>query len=108
MVKQNIVESISVRHIERFLKGVPIETTSVTILANQSAEKDPEQFDAQVETICELYAEAAQLSENESKHIMSTDEKTGIQALERKAPTADVARLVEDASLSTFVTVHDV
>ncbi len=33
-----------------------------------------------------MYAEAAQLSENESKHIMSNDEMTGIQALERKHP----------------------
>ena len=50
-------------------------------------EKDPEQFDAQVEVICELYAEAAQLGENEGKHIISNDEMTGIQALERKHPT---------------------
>lgn len=35
VVKQNIVESISVRHIERFLKGVRPETTSLTILANE-------------------------------------------------------------------------
>ena len=35
VVKQNIVESISVRHIGRFLKGVPVETSSVTILANE-------------------------------------------------------------------------
>ena len=35
VVKQNIVESISVRHIGRFLKGVPFETASVTILANE-------------------------------------------------------------------------
>ncbi len=50
-------------------------------------ENNPEQFDAQVVTICELYAEAAQLSENGHKHIMSNDEMTGIQALERKYPT---------------------
>lgn len=38
-------------------------------------------------TICQLYAEAAQLREGEGKHIMSNDEMTGIQALERKHPT---------------------
>ena len=38
-------------------------------------------------TICDLYAEAAQLGENVSKYIMSNDEMTGIQALERKHPT---------------------
>jgi len=35
VVKQNIVASISVRHIGRFLKRVPVETASVTILANE-------------------------------------------------------------------------
>lgn len=50
-------------------------------------EKDPEQFDAQVVTICDLYIEAAQLSENGRKYIVSNDEMTGIQALERKHPT---------------------
>lgn len=50
-------------------------------------EKDPEQFDIEVKTICDLCAEAAQLGENESKHIISNDEMTGIQALERKHPT---------------------
>ena len=35
VVKQSIVESISVRHIGRFLKGMSIETASVTILANE-------------------------------------------------------------------------
>ncbi len=35
VVKKNIVESISVRHIGRFLKGVSVETASVTILANK-------------------------------------------------------------------------
>lgn len=35
VVKQNIVESISVRHIGRFLKGMPVETASVAILAHE-------------------------------------------------------------------------
>jgi len=35
VVQQNIVESISVRHIGRFLKGVPVEAAPVTILANE-------------------------------------------------------------------------
>ena len=49
-------------------------------------EKDPEQFDKQVKEICDLYAEAAELSGDENKHIISNDEKTGIQALERTNP----------------------
>lgn len=35
VVKQNIVERISIRHIGRFLKGMPVETASVTILAHE-------------------------------------------------------------------------
>jgi transposase len=36
--------------------------------------------------VCELYEQAPQLHE-QGIHLMSTDEKTGIQALERAAPT---------------------
>jgi hypothetical protein len=39
-----------------------------------------------VETICELYAAAPALLEA-GVHLVSTDEKTGIQALERKQPS---------------------
>jgi transposase len=46
----------------------------------------PEQFDQEVKGVCNLYAAAPELHEK-GVHIMSTDEKTGIQALERKNPT---------------------
>jgi transposase len=39
-----------------------------------------------VKTVCDLYPQALQLYQ-EGKHMVSTDEKTGIQALERKYPT---------------------
>lgn len=48
--------------------------------------KDPEAFDAQVSAICPLYEQAPQLHE-QGVHVMSSDEKTGIQALERTAAT---------------------
>ena len=35
VVKQEIVESISPRHIGRFLKGIGFEAASVTVLADQ-------------------------------------------------------------------------
>ncbi len=47
---------------------------------------DPETFGQQVETICTVYAYAPLLAAM-GGHIMSTDEMTGIQALERIAPT---------------------
>src|SRR5215217_4997213 len=46
---------------------------------------DPTEFVEQVEEICDLYAEAPQLAEQQV-HLVSTDEMTGIQALERAAP----------------------
>jgi len=54
-------------------------------LNNKRAE-NPEQFDAEVKVICELYEQAPELAD-QGTHLLSTDEKTGIQALERKYPT---------------------
>ncbi len=48
--------------------------------------EDPLAFAAAVETICTLYADAPML-EALGCHVVSTDEMTGIQALERAAPT---------------------
>lgn len=47
---------------------------------------DPAQFEAEVALICRLYAMALKLHET-GVHLVSTDEKTGIQATERKHPT---------------------
>jgi hypothetical protein len=44
------------------------------------------QFNQEVKTVCELYAEAPVLHAA-GVHIVSSDEKTGIQALERLFPT---------------------
>ena len=53
---------------------------------NNEREKDPEGFDELVRIICDLYHQAFELYE-QGTHLVSTDEKTGIQALERKHPT---------------------
>lgn len=47
---------------------------------------DPQAFRAQVKDICELYLDAADL-EASGTHVVSIDEMTGIQALERAYPT---------------------
>lgn len=52
--------------------------------------KDPETFDQEVKTVCDLYAQTPQLHA-QGVHVVSTDEKTGIQALERKFPTRPTA-----------------
>ncbi len=48
--------------------------------------EDPEQYDADVRRICETYAQAKTVHER-GGHVISTDEKTGIQAIERAHPT---------------------
>lgn len=53
---------------------------------NNDRAADPEQFDQDVRNVCDLYQQAPALCAA-GVHVMSTDEKTGIQALERKHPT---------------------
>ena len=47
---------------------------------------DPEGYQAAVEAVCELYRQAPQLHEA-GTHVISCDEKTGMQATERHHPT---------------------
>jgi transposase len=49
-------------------------------------ERDPVVLAAQIETVCTLYAAAPAIAAR-GGHVVSTDEMTGIQALERAAPT---------------------
>jgi DDE superfamily endonuclease len=48
--------------------------------------EDPVAFAAEVAAVCEVYQHAPAVAQ-QGGHIISTDEKTGIQALERAAPT---------------------
>jgi hypothetical protein len=48
--------------------------------------KDREAFDEEVATVCEVYEEAPAMHES-GAHVVSTDEKSGIQALEPLHPT---------------------
>src|SRR5258708_14623114 len=47
---------------------------------------NPEEFEKRSATVCETYAAAARLHQ-QGTHTISTDEKTGMQALERAAAT---------------------
>jgi len=51
-------------------------------LNNERAE-EPRVFDAEVRVVCEHYAKALSLHQEEGVHLVSTDEKSGIQALEK-------------------------
>ena len=52
-----------------------------------TTEKDPERFQKQVETVCDTYRAAPALERTQNTHTVCVDEMTGIQALERTAPT---------------------
>jgi hypothetical protein len=52
----------------------------------KAPQRQTPEFDAQVKTVCELYAAAPQLHA-QGVHVVSMDEKSGIQALERVVPT---------------------
>ena len=48
--------------------------------------EDPEAYEAAVRQVCQTYAAAPEIAAR-GGHVVSTDEKTGMQALERKYPT---------------------
>ena len=58
-------------------------------LTSKDKRKAPEQYQADVEKLCETYQTAAQLAA-EGTHVISTDEKTRMQALERLHETKPV------------------
>jgi hypothetical protein len=69
------------------LEEVDLKPHRSTYWLNPKAKRDdPVRHAAQEKEICDLYASASALHE-QGVHVASTDEKTGIQALERAAPT---------------------
>ena len=85
VITRNIVETISVRQVGRFLKEADIKPHLVRYWENPKPEHRAE-FVQQAPVICALYQQAQALHEH-GIHVVSTDEKTGIQALERTTPT---------------------
>jgi len=86
VIQRQIVPSISPRHVGRLLDEAELKPHMSRYWLNNDRDQDPDKFDAETKTVCDLYAVALKLHEQGS-HLVSTDEKTGIQALERKHPT---------------------
>ena len=84
-VKRGIVERISPRTVGRFLQEVDLKPHQTRYWLNANP-KDHILFQSQIKAICELYLNAQTLFDQQVI-IISTDEKTGIQALERLSPT---------------------
>jgi transposase len=86
VIQREIVDTISPRHVGRILDEADLKPHLSLYWLNNERHKDPAAFDMEVETVCDLYIAAPTLHQQGS-HLVSLDEKTGIQALERKHPT---------------------
>lgn len=88
VVKRGIVTSISSRTVGRLLDEAEIKPHLSRYWLNANPD-DPLVFESEVQTVCSLYLRARVLHAA-GIHLMSTDEKTGIQALERRYPTKEM------------------
>lgn len=84
-MKRGIVDSISPSQVNRYLREAELQPHKSRYWLN-TTEKDPDLFAAQVQMVCACYQDAPQLYRYHNTHTISTDEMTGIQALERCAP----------------------
>lgn len=86
LVRDGIMQSVSVMQIQRILSKTCIRPHKIQYWLN-SAEKyeSPDSYREKVNEICALYEQASYLYENGCV-VLSIDERTGIQALERKYP----------------------
>jgi transposase len=86
VIKRGIVPSISVAQVGRDLREAALQPHKKRYWLN-TTEKDPVRFQEQVEAVCDTYLEAPALAKDHGTHTVSTDEMTGLQALERNAPS---------------------
>ena len=87
--KRKIVLSISPRHVGRVLDEADLKPHLSRYWLNNKRAEDPEMFDAEVKQVCSHYLSAFELHQGGTR-LVSTDEKSGIQALERKHPSRPI------------------
>lgn len=85
-VKRDLVASISGSHVNRILRELDLKPHQSRYWCN-TTEKDPEQFQRQVEDVCHTYLEAERLYEECNTRTVCVDEMTSLQANERRAET---------------------
>src|SRR5512140_685305 len=86
VIQRGIVASISPSQVSRYLREAALQPHKSRSWLN-TTEKDPQRFEAQVKTVCDTYRAAPDLERTEHTHTVCGDEMTGLQALERNAPT---------------------
>jgi transposase len=84
-IKRKIVADISVSQVGRFLQQAAVQPHRKKRWLN-TTEKDPQQFQAEVENVCRTYLEAPAKAAIDGTHTVSVDEATALQAIERNAP----------------------
>jgi transposase len=82
-VRRGMVPSISERSVGRFLKEADLKPHQVRMWLTP---KPDERFESKCQAICETYRQAPQRAA-QGERTVSVDEMTGVQALERAAPT---------------------
>ncbi len=88
IMHQDIVAIISPRHAQRILKK-DLKPYQIRYWLTAPAEQDAD-FDVKVKAICEVYHQALDRYAR-AERTVSTDELTGVQALERKHPGLPIA-----------------
>jgi transposase len=86
VIQRGIVESISPAQVYRYLREAALRPHKSRYWLN-TTEKDPKVFAQQVEAVCNTYLEAPALEKGQGTHTVCVDEMTGMQALERNAPS---------------------
>jgi transposase len=86
VVKRQIVLSISPRHVGRLLDEADLKPHLSRYWLNNKRSEAPKTFDAEVKQVCDHYLSAFDHHQAGTR-LVSTDEKSGIQALQRKHPS---------------------
>jgi transposase len=86
VIQRRIVASISPSQVSRYLREAALQPHKSRYWLN-TTEKDHARFEAQVKTVCDTYLAAPERARTHQTHTVSVDEMTGLQALERIAPS---------------------
>ena len=86
VIQRGIVASISPSQVSRYLREAALQPHKSRYWLN-TTEKDPARFEEQVKTVCDTYLAAPERERTHQTHTVSVDEMTGLQALERIAPS---------------------
>jgi len=89
VVKRQIVASLSVAQVGRYLKQAAVQPHRSKLWLN-TTEKDPEKFQREAAKVCETYRAAPRKAAADGTHTVSVDEATSLQAIERNAPDKSV------------------